>query len=61
MRLLQPVADLGPVSQDLLDGQRPLAQTVCQGLTFQVFHDQVVDAILVANVVQRADVGMVQG
>ena len=36
-------------------------QAVSQRLTFQVLHDQVVDAILVADVVQRADVGMVQG
>ena len=42
-------------------GIRALVQTVCQGLTFQVFHDQVVDAVLVANVVQCANVGMVQG
>ena len=35
-------------------------EAVSQGLAFQVLHDQVVDAILVADIVQRADVRVVQ-
>ena len=61
MRPLQPIADFGPVLQDLLHGQRPLAQTVRQSLAFQVFHHQVINPILMSNIVERADVGMIQG
>ena len=60
MRLLQAVADVGCVAQDLLDRQRPLGQAVGQRLAFQILHDQVVGAVLVSDVVERADVGMIQ-
>ena len=39
----------------------PCQQPVGQCLSFQKFHHQKVDSILVPYVVQRADVGMVQG
>ena len=40
--------------------QRPLFQPLGQRLSFQVFHDDEINAVLPADVVQRADVGMIQ-
>ena len=61
MRFIESLADVDGVSQDLIDGQRPFAQAIGQGLALQVFHHQVIGAILVADVVERADVGMIHG
>jgi hypothetical protein len=44
----------------LIGGKRPLVQAARKGLSFQVFHHQIVDAILVTHVIESADVGMVQ-
>ena len=48
-------------AQRLLLRQRPLLQPVGERLAFEVLHHQVVDAVLLADVVDGADVGMVQG
>src|SRR5260370_34193746 len=61
MCLFEPFAEFDSVFQDLFDGQGTLTQTIRQGLALQVFHYQVIDPILVANIVESADVGMVQG
>jgi hypothetical protein len=45
----------------LLDGQWAVGEPRGQGLTLQVLHDQEVDAVLMANVVEHADVRMIQG
>ena len=60
VRLFESFTNLDSVLQNLRHRQRPLAQTVRQSLALQVFHHQVVDAILAADIVQSADVGMVQ-
>jgi hypothetical protein len=44
---LKSFADFDSVFQDPFDWQWTLAQTVRQGLAFQVFHYQIVDAIMV--------------
>ena len=56
VRGVQRSGDLGPDPKRLLDGQRPLRQAVRQRLALQVLHDQVVGPVLVADVVERADV-----
>ena len=60
VRALQPFANLDPIFQHQLGRQRTLRQAVGQRLAFQILHDQEVDAILMADVVQGANVGMVQ-
>ena len=60
MRLLQAVADVGRVAQDLLDRQRTFGQAVSQSLAVQELHDQVIGAVLMPDVVQGADVGVIQ-
>jgi hypothetical protein len=35
-------------------------ETISQGFPFQVFHHQVINAVLLADIVERADVGMIQ-
>ena len=57
----QRVGDLDSEAQDLVDGQRPLGEAIGQRLAFEVLQDEVVDAVLLADVVERADVGMVEG
>ena len=54
VRLIQSVGDLDAEAKRLLERQCSFRQAV--SLSFEVLHDQVLDAILVAHVVQRADV-----
>ena len=57
---VERIRDLGPDLQHLLDRHRAFVQPVCQCLAFQVFHDQKVDAVLRADVVQGANVRVIQ-
>jgi hypothetical protein len=59
--LVQGARDLAAVAQHLLERKRPLLQAVGEGLAFDVFHDQVVETVVLADIEQRADVGMAQG
>ena len=61
MRLVERVGDLDRNLQRLVERQRPLLQARGQRLAVQMRHDQVVRAIDAADVVDAADVGMVQG
>jgi hypothetical protein len=56
VRLVQRVCDLDRVTEQLVVRQRPALETRGEGLALQVFHDEIVDAVLVADVEQRADV-----
>ena len=58
--VVERVGDLNGVLQHLVQRQRALLQPVRQRFAFQVLHHQVVDSVLLADVVQRADVGMIQ-
>ena len=58
VRLVERVGDLTAVAQRLLEGQRPLHQPVRERLALQIFHDEELDAVLVAHVVEGADVGV---
>ena len=58
--LVQGVRDLDAVAQHLLGGERAPAQAIREGLALEVLHDQEVGAVLLADVEERADVGMVQ-
>ncbi len=58
VRLVQRVGDLDAVAQELLGRERALVQPRGQGLSLEVFHDEVVTVPLAADVVERADVGV---
>ena len=60
MRLVERVGDLGRDLQRLLERERPFLETRCQRLALQMRHDDKVRAIDAADVVDAADVRMVQ-
>ena len=60
MGFVQPVRNLRPALQPLLQRQRSFLQTLRQRLSFYALHHQIVDAVLRAHVVQSADVRMIQ-
>ncbi len=60
VRLVERVGNLDGVLQHLLHRQRTFEQPLRQRLTFQIFHHQIINSVLVTSVVQCADVRMVQ-
>src|SRR5207245_4740767 len=58
--LVQRVSNLDGVAQHLLKWQRAFLQPFCQRLAFHVFHHQIVGSAVLADVVERADVRMIQ-
>ena len=60
MRLVQRVRDLDSKSKHLLQRQRSAGEALRQRLPLEVLHHQVLDAVLIADVVERADVRMRQ-
>src|SRR5438874_10813977 len=60
MRLVEGFRDLNAVLENLLQGQRAAPKAVGHGLALQVFHYQVLETVLGAHIVERADVRMVQ-
>jgi hypothetical protein len=61
MRFVEGVGDLNRVLKRLVERQRAFGKPVGQRLTFQVLHDEKQRAVVLAHVMQRADVRMVQG
>jgi len=60
MRFIQCIRDLRSQLEHLLQRQRPLLQTLGQRFALDAFHHQVVDSVLMTDVVQHADVRMIQ-
>ena len=60
VRLVQRVGNLNGVLQHLLRRQRAFQQPLRQRLAFQILHHQEIDPVLVADVVEGADVRMIQ-
>ena len=60
MRVTQGVRDLDRVTQHLIDRQRTAAQALGERLTLEVLHDDEVNAIVRADVVDGADLRMAQ-
>ena len=60
VRRRQPASDLNGESQCFGIRKCSSLQPLRKGLPLQVLHHQVIDLVLAANVVQRADVGMIQ-
>ena len=61
VRVSQRIGQLHAVADDLLDGQRPLGDPLAERLPVNDFHRDVRAAVRLADVVNRADVRMVQG
>src|SRR5579863_2396592 len=60
MRLLQGLRDFYSNLQNLIKRKRALLQALGDSLAFEILHDQEVGAVLSANVVERADIGMLE-
>ena len=58
--LVEGIRDLDPVPKRLIEEERTFREPVSQRLAFQVLHHQEVGTVLAADVVQGADVWMVQ-
>ena len=58
MRTLQRVRDLNAIDKHPRHGQRSALQALSQRFALQVFQHQIVNAVLMANIVKRANVGM---
>ncbi len=56
----QGIGYLDGILQGLLQGQCAFRQPCLQRLPHQVLHNQVVDAVLLPDVMQGADVGVVE-
>src|SRR5271167_1127612 len=57
---IQSVGDLRGVAQQLSSWERALRDARGQRLAFEIFHHQVLDAVLIADVVEHADVRMAE-
>src|SRR3979490_1420666 len=60
VRFVEGVGDLAAKFYDLIERKRAFLQPLRQRLAFHAFHDQIVDAVLMADVVEYADVWMIQ-
>ena len=58
MGFIQRVGDLRSVAQHLIHRQRSARQPVSQALALQILHHQIVGALLRADVIKVADVGV---
>lgn len=57
---IQSVRDLGRVSQQISTGQWALLNPCCQRLPLEILHHQIINSVLVADVIERADVRMIE-
>ena len=60
VRFVERRRDLDRRPERLVDRQRALRQPIRQRLAFEILHDEERGAILFADVVQRADVRMIE-
>ena len=58
--LLERTGDLRAVSNDVGDWQRTAREPIGNGFALDQLHDQIVGVILMSDVVQRADMRMVE-
>ena len=60
MRLDERVGNLGRTAQDLVERERSASETGGQGLAAHELHDQKVHAVVLTDVIQRANVRMAE-
>ena len=61
VRRVQGISNLDSDTQYLVGSQRPVSDPVGQRLAFEQLHDDVGLIFVLSDVVDRADVGMIQG
>ena len=57
----QRVGNLNRVLEGLVERQRTFLQPTCECLSLQILHHEEIDVVLTADVVQDADVRMIEG
>ena len=57
---VERVGDLNRVPKRLIERQRAFLQAFSQRLPFEVLHDEVVDAVLLTHIMERADMRVIQ-
>jgi len=60
MRAIERIGDLDAVTNDVRERQRPARDALGERLAFEQLHHQIAAAVVLADVVQRADVRMVE-
>jgi len=60
VRGFQSVGDLNPIFQSLIERERSFLQPLRERVSLDVLHDEVIDAVLLADVIKGADVRMIQ-
>src|SRR5262249_32900849 len=60
VRAIERVRDLDGRLEELGNRERAAREAVREGLAFQMLHDQVLDAVLMTDIEERADVRMVE-
>ena len=60
MCLVQPVRDLNAVLQSLVEWERAFLQSLRERLSLDVLHDDEIDTVLLADIVERADVRVIE-
>ncbi len=60
VRLVEPIRDLRAKLQDLVEGQRTLFKSLGEGIAFDALHHQIIRAVLVADVEEHANVGVIE-
>ncbi len=60
MRPIQRTRNLCPDLHNVLEWQRPFLEAFLQRLAFHALHDQIIDAVLVPDIVEDANVRMIQ-
>ena len=60
MRVIERIGQFGGVAQDIGRRQRPAHEPLSQRLALEILHDEKADAVVLADVVEVADVRMVE-
>ncbi len=60
MGLVERLGDLTAEAEHIRDGERTLLESRGEGLAFEMLHDQVIDVPLSADVMEGADVRVIE-
>ena len=61
VRSLEAVSDFGANAEEQIEREGRFLEAVGESFALEMFHDEVADAVLLANVVEMADIGMIEG
>ena len=57
---VERIGDLDGNREELLTRQRAALETIAERFAFEIFHHQEIGVVLTANVMQNADIGVLQ-